>query len=135
VSDVLEINVEVATWEDADRIAAETSAKGLLPMRASRRRGWFKARRPNIGPDWHAGQAVLDDAANWEEEAFSLSPSGREALARTVLKLGEIVPSGWTLRSYWVGDSVEAERFVSPEEVADLVREGALLRTTLYRVR
>ena len=134
VSYVLDLDLPVETWEEAEQLAAATSTPGLLPLRVAKRRGWFRARRPGVYPDWDAGQAVLDDAASWEEDAFSLSPDGGEALARTVLKLGLIVPPGWTLRSYWVGDPVEAKETVSPHALAELIRSSALRRTTLYRI-
>ena len=103
-------------------------------MLAGRRRRWWRDLEPSIHFDWTRGQEVLDDQANWEEDAFTLTASGREALAATVLTLGEMLRPGWTLRAYWGGDPLRNERSVTAPELASLARHSRLDRYTLYRV-
>ena len=134
MSYVLELAIPVATWDEAERIAAATTAPGCLPLLVGKRRGWVRSRPPSVHVEWDAADEVLDDSADFDDDPFPLSPVGREALARTILRLSEVVAPGWSLRSYWVGDPVEREVTVAPAELADLVRGSALRRTTLYLV-
>jgi hypothetical protein len=101
---------------------------------AGRRRRWWRDLEPSIHFDWERAQEVLDDQANWDEDAFTLSRRGREALAATVLTLGEMLKPGWTLRAYWGGDPVRNEPSVTAPELASLARQSRLDRYTLYRV-
>jgi hypothetical protein len=134
VSFDLELGARVGSWEEAERVEAATASAGHLPVLAGRRRRWWRELEPSIAFDGKQGQAVLDDAADWDEDAFTLSPSGRAALAATALTLGELLAPGWTLRAYWGGDPVRHEQAVTARELASLVRQSKLDRYTLYRV-
>jgi hypothetical protein len=134
VSFDLELSARVDSWEEAERVEAATASPGHLPVRAGRRRRWWRELEPSIAFDWEQGQSVLDDQADWSEDAFTLSESGRAALAATVLTLGELLGPGWALRAYWGGDPVREERHIAAPELASLVRESKLDRCTLYRI-
>jgi hypothetical protein len=134
VSFDLELSARVDSWDEAEQVEAATASGDHLPVRAGRRRRWLRELEPSIAFDWEQGQAVLDDQADWNEDAFSLSESGRDALATTVLTLGELLGPGWTLRAYWGGDPVRSERAITAAELALLVRESKLDRYTLYRI-
>ena len=105
-------------------------------MSAGRRRRWFRPQPPSLwgSEELPDGTPVLDDQADWDEEAFTLDPVGREALARTLLLLGDRVEPGWSLQVYWVGDPVEEEVELTASELAALARASELVRTTRYRV-
>ena len=130
----LELHARVESWEEAERVAAATASPGHLPVLAGRRRRWWRALEPSIHFDWERGQEVLDDQAGWDEDAFTLSASGGEALAATVLTLGQMLRPGWTVRAYWGGDQVRTERSVTAPKLASLARQSKLERHTLYRV-
>jgi hypothetical protein len=134
VSFELELSATVGSWEEAERVEAATASPDHLPVRAGRRPRWWRELEPIIAFDWEQGQAVLDDQADWDEDAFTLSESGRAALATTVLTLAELLRPGWALRAYWGGDPVRKERRIAAPELASLVRESKLDRHTLYRI-
>jgi hypothetical protein len=134
VSFDLELSVRVESWEEAERVEAASASPGHLLVRAGRRRRWLRELEPSIAFDCDQVQAVLDDEADWEQDAFTLSESGRAALATTVLTLGELLGPGWALRAYWSGDPVREERRIAAHELASLVRESKLDRHTLYRI-
>jgi hypothetical protein len=132
VSYELYLVLHLDSWETVDRLEAATSGPGFVPVTGGRRRGWLGERAPQAY--LRDPEAVLSGDAALGEEAFSLTPDGREALARTVLAIHGVLGDGWALRSSWVGDAIEHEPTVSAEELAGLVRRSALRRDTMYWV-
>jgi hypothetical protein len=128
------LDAEVATWDEAQRAVDATATPAHVRVRLGRRKTRLgRERKPTIGLDYHDAQRVLDDQAGWDEDAFTFSEYGRQALAATVKTLGEVLRPGWTLRSYWVGDPVHAERLVSTAELGSLIEQSEMRRDTLYR--
>lgn len=124
--------MHLGSWEDVERLEAATSGPGLVPVTGGRRRGWLGERAPQAYI--REPEGVLADDAGPGEEAFTLSAEGREALARTVLAVREVLGDGWALRSSWVGDPIREEPTVTAEQLADLARRSALRRDTMYWV-
>lgn len=124
----------------ARRVEMETAKPGLVRVRRVkggvlrwRCRFWLVeafVRDENGEP---AGD-VLSDEADWKRDSYSLSPEGADALAQTIITLGQIAPPGWTFKASWVGDDVEREEAVTAERLAELARRSALRKTMRYRV-
>ena len=132
VSYELYLVMHLDSWDDVDRLEAATSGPGFVPVTGGRRRGWLGERAPQAYI--RSPEAVLADDADFEEEAFTLTADGREALARTVLAVHGVLGDGWALRSSWVGDPILDEPTVTAAELADLARRSALRRDTMYWV-
>ena len=132
VSYELYLVMHLDSWADAERLEAATSGPGLVPVVGGRRRGWLGERAPQAYIAEPA--AVLSDEASLDEEAFTLTAGGREALAGTVLAIHEVLGDGWALRSSWVGDAIREEPTVSAQQLASLARQSALRRDTMYWV-
>jgi len=115
------------------RARAPRGAAGLEGGRASGR-GDGRA-GPSVHFDAEQAQEVLDEGADWTEDAFTLSPRGRRDLARSVLALSRVLAPGWGIRAAWVGDPLAGEQAVTAPELAGLVERSRLDRSTLYRVR
>ncbi len=136
MSFVLELDADAATWDEAQRAVDATASSAHVAVRLGRRKTRLgRERKPTIYLDHHDADRVWDDqAAGWDEHAFTFSEYGRRALAATVEALGEVLRPGWILRSYWVGDRIHAERPVSTAELASLIEQSEMRRDTLYRV-
>lgn len=133
MSYVLELEVPVASWEAADRLASMTAPDEFLALVPNRRRYWSLRRRPGVHFDFRQADDVLDDQADLNEDRLLLSPR-REALARTILLLARELAGEWSIRSYWIGDKLRDEQQVSGEQLADLASRSALDRHVRYRV-
>ena len=132
VSYELYLVMHLDSWDDVERLERATSGPGFVPVTGGRRRGWLGERAPQAYI--RDAEAVLAEDAGFGEEAFTLTPEGREGLARTVLAVHDVVGEGWALRSCWVGDPIDHEPTVSAEQLADLARRSALRRDTMYWV-
>jgi hypothetical protein len=135
VSFDLELHVAVRDWEEADRAAEATATPEHLSVMPGRRKRWGRTLGPSLHFDWRQGQDVLSDDADWDHDCFAFSDGGGGRFAATVLALADVLPPGWGVRAYWVGDQLEHERAVTPEELAGLIRRSELDRYTLYRVK
>lgn len=131
---MLELQASVRDWDEAERVAAATSAEGHVSVVAGRRKRWGRTRTATIDFDWQQGQAVLSDNAGWDRDAFLLHDRHRHDLAETILMLAGSLQPGWGVRAYWVGDPLEQETTTTAEGLAELVRRSQLNRYTLYRV-
>ena len=132
VSYELYLVMHLDSWEDVERLEAATSGPGLVPVTGGRRRGFLGERAPQAYI--REPESVLSDEADLTDEAFPLTADGREALARTVLAVHDVLGDGWALRSSWVGDAILSEPTVSAEDLAGLARRSALRRDTMYWV-
>ena len=130
----LYLTMNVDSWETVDRLVEATAGPGFVPVVAGRRRSFFRERAPQAQVDPDAAQKVAGDLADWDAETSPMTADGREALARTVLAVGEIVGEGWALRSSWTGLKIEHEPVVTAEQLADVVRRCALRQDTMYWV-
>jgi hypothetical protein len=131
MSFVLELSTPKLDPDVAERIERTTHRPGHVPVQRARQRSGGALRIEDRLLD---GTPVLDDQANWDEDAFTLNPSGRDALARTLLLLSELLSPGWALRAYWIGDPIQHEQPITAERLAELARRSALARTTRYVV-
>jgi hypothetical protein len=134
VSFDLQLDAAVRTWHEAECVAAATASPERLSVIAGRRKRWGRKLRPTIRFDLEQGQGVLSDDADLSEDAFTLDPAQREALATTVLTLAEVLQTGFGIRACWVGDPLMHQPTVTAEELADLIRRSKLNRLTMYRV-
>lgn len=124
--------MHLGSWEEVERLEAATSGPGLVPVTGGRRRGWLGERAPQAYI--RDPEAVLSADAGTADEALALTADGREALARTVLAVHEVLGDGWALRSCWVGDPIREEPTVGAAQLAELARRSALRRDTMYWV-
>ena len=133
VSFVLELDARLDSWEIADRLVEATDGPEFVSLLATDRRRWWRDLPPRVYLDHREADEVLADEASWADREFAFSPR-REALARTLLAIASELSSGWTLRSYWVGDKIRDEVEITAVDLVDLVRNSALDRLVLYRV-
>jgi hypothetical protein len=133
VSFVLELDARLDSWEMAARLADATAGPEFVSLLPTGRRRWFRDLPPRICFDHREADGVLADEAAWTDREFPFS-ARREALADTLLAIASELGSGWTLRSYRLGDKVRAEVRITATDLADLVRSSALNRWVRYRV-
>jgi hypothetical protein len=126
MSFALDLDFSARDRREAERVVATTASPDLIPVVVGRRGLRF---------DPEQADAVLDDAAHWDEGAFTLSADGRRRLAATVRALSHAIEPGWGLRAHWVGDPLDREQEITAGDLADLIERSQLDRRTLYRVR
>ena len=133
MSYLLDLEIPVSTWDEAEHIVEATNTPAVKPLAVGKRQGWIRKYRPSVY--LVDSDDLLSDDSDFSQEAFTLDATEREAFAQTVLRLGEVIPPGWTLRSWWVGDRLKHEVEVTATELAEAIRGSTLRRDTLYRVR
>jgi hypothetical protein len=133
VSFVLDLDASPDSWEIAHRLADVTREPEYVSLLPADRCRWLRKPAPRVYLDHREADEILADEASTADREFPFSPR-REALARTLLAIASELGSGWTLRSYWIGDAVRGEVPITAVGLADLVRNSALNRWALYRV-